>query len=441
MINNRLIAAQVVHRVVFKQDSLEVAIADLFQHHFCPSKVQAIIKAYCFGTLRWFIQLNYIISLLLFKPLGKKHHDLLCLLCVALYELMHMRTPAYAVVNETVNTCIALRKPWAKNLINQVLQQFIDRQSKISKKITGRLDALYAHPVWLIKLLQQAWPMDWRNILNANNYQAPLFLRVNLLQTSIQAYQALLKNHQIETLAVENCPTALKLMTPCSVDQLPGFHAGLCSVQDIAGQKVPSLLKLKPGHNILDACAAPGSKTCHLLESEPGLNKIVAIDIQKSRLKKIYENIQRLKLPIHKFQLITSDATEPSHWWNEQLFDRVLLDAPCSATGVIRRHPDIKLLRQPHDIKQHSQLQLMLLTKLWPLLKADGLLLYTTCSVLPEENEHMIAHFIKTHADARVEAINIPEALLTSHGRQLLPQEQGHDGFYYALLSKKINNF
>lgn len=438
MQNPRFIAAKIIHQVIFFQQRFENAYSSAILHSHCPPQTQALIKAYCFGTLRWFIQLNHITNLLLHKPLSKKHHDLLCLICIGLYEIMHMNTPPYAIVNDTVNAAANLHKPWAKGLINKTLKQFIEKQPDILKKISGIAEVLYAHPPWLVALFKEAWPTHWQEILKANNHQAPMFLRVNLLQTSVSAYQKLLTHHHLESATVENCPTAVKLTTPCNVDKLPGFQAGLCSVQDIAGQYVAQLLQLQPGQIILDACAAPGSKTCHLIEHEPQLTKIVAIDNQETRLKHVYENINRLKLPLNKFQLLIEDATQPDNWWNGQLFDRILLDAPCSATGVIRRHPDIKFLRLAKDINQYTQKQIMLLNKLWPLLKTNGYLLYTTCSVLPQENEQVAAHFVKNHHNAKVELINVNHALSLPYGKQLLPTENGSDGFYYVLFKKEM---
>ena len=438
MINTRVVAVKVITQVYHYHRNLDSAFSSVLSSLKSSPQEISLIKAYTYGTLRWFIQLQFIVNLLLNKPIAKKYPDIHCLLCLGIYEIKFMHKPPHAVVNESVNAVKILKKNWAAGLINKILKRYLLEADELENKIEVKTWVKQAHPTWLIQLYQKSWPELWRSILEANNHPAPMFLRINRLQTTLPNYLQLLHHHQINAEPIEGLPNAIHIVKPCSVNELPGFLAGLCSVQDISGQQVIPLLKLEPDHLVLDACAAPGSKTCHMLEYELRLKKMISIDSNHERLKLILDNIHRLKLPTNKFELITGDASLPSHWWNNQLFDRILLDAPCSATGVIRRHPDYKLLRQPKDIFQHAHLQYLLISKLWELLKPGGLLLYTTCSILPEENELIIQAFVKSHHNVTLKPIQIKDAISLQYGKQLLPKINGNDGFYYSLLEKKI---
>ena len=258
-------------------------------------------------------------------------------------------------------------------------------------------------------------------------------LRINQQKTTREAYLQALKNSDLKACGGKLTDTAIYLENPCPVEELPGFFDGLASVQDEASQLVSPLLKLNPGLSVLDACAAPGGKTCHILESEPSLTSVLALDIGESRLPGIEENLQRLGL---QAKVKAADASQPDQWWDGNPFHRILLDAPCSATGVIRRHPDIKILRQSQDIERLAQQQLTLLQNLWPCLAPEGLMLYTTCSVLKAENEQTVERFLASREDAKYQAIAADWGLECAFGRQLLPDTKGSDGFYYALLQK-----
>ena len=326
-----------------------------------------------------------------------------------------------------------LKKSSLKGLLNAVLR----RAQREHEALLAELDrdpVLHtAHPRWLQKRLKADWPEQWQAICAANNQHPPLLLRVNRRQGSREQYLAEL---QAAGIAAEPCAFSrdgIRLPEACDVKTLPGFMEGRVSVQDEAAQLAADLLDLAPGQRVLDACAAPGGKTCHLLEAEPGLSHVTAIDLEQSRLARVRDNLDRLGLDA---ELIAADGRETKVWWDGKPFQRILLDAPCSATGVIRRHPDIKLTRQEADIAALAQLQGELLDALWPTLEVGGILLYATCSVLPQENSDNIGAFLARTPGARELDITGPFGLKQAHGRQLLPQDGGHDGFYYAKLIK-----
>ncbi len=293
--------------------------------------------------------------------------------------------------------------------------------------------AAVSHPDWLIKQIEQDWPQQAQQILLENNQQPPMALRVNLARISRDQYLQQLSEQGIEAVAVSFCPSAIILDKPVAVDLLPGFAEGLVSVQDTAAQLAAGLLDVQAGHRVLDVCAAPGGKTAHILEHQPQLKELVAVDVDESRMQRVSDTLQRLKLPA---TLVVGDAANPQDWWDGQLFDRILLDAPCSALGVIRRHPDIKLLRRAEDIKPLQALQKNILHAVWPLLAPGGIMLYATCSILKQENEQQIDAFLAEHPDAVELPIDAAWGFAGSHGRQIMTGESAMDGFYYARLGK-----
>jgi len=348
------------------------------------------------------------------------------------------RIPEYAAVTETVAAVKELKKPWAKGLVNAVLRN-VQRQkspSTASCFSTTADEAQYEHPQWLIDRLRNGWPERAEQLLQVNNTKAPMTLRINALQTTRDDYLAQLRDAAISAQPGALCEHAVILDTAVSVEQLPGFADGCASVQDEAAQLSSGLMKLSPGLAVLDACAAPGGKTCHLLESEPTL-QVIAVDNSEQRCTLIRDNLQRLKL---EAQTVIADATHPETWWKQQcdghLFDRILVDAPCSATGVIRHHPDIKLLRKPTDIPALAATQVKLLQALWPLLEPGGYLLYVTCSILPQENDDVIASFLESVPEASIDAMDTAWGIRTRFGKQLLPALNGHDGFYFCRMTK-----
>lgn len=424
----RATAARVIADVVQKKQSLNAVLTVALP--LLPDNERSLCQQLCYGVLRWHPQLNAISQQLLSKSLKEKDADIAALLLCGLYQLRDLRIPSHAAISETVNATKTLGKKWAKGLINASLRNYQRQQEEIDKKLQQSDSAHYAHPDWLIQSFKQDWPEQWQAILNAGNQQPPMMLRVNQQKESQQNYLTRLAEADIPATAITGCPEGILLDKPCDVYQLPGFTEGDASVQDGAAQQVASLLDLKSGLRILDACAAPGGKTCHILEHAPD-NEVTALDIAANRLQQIQQNTDRLQL---QATLIASDAADIDNWWDGQLFDRILIDAPCSGTGVIRRHPDIKLLRRADDIDSLDAQQKQLLNTLWPLLKPDGLLVYTTCSALKQENEHQIANFLHHHPEAQeIEASSAP-ANRRPFGYQRLPGDDNLDGFYYACL-------
>lgn len=446
--SSRALAAQLLVQILQEGRSLN----SILHEKLTNRKDRSFIQEICYGVIRWYWQLDGVLNQLLTKPLKQKDIDIQALLLTGLYQLIHLQTAPHAVLNETVQAARELKKEWATKFINGVLRQFLREQNKILEKTATLPAAKYSHPQWLLTMLVNVWPCQWEHIVDANNQRPPMTLRVNRLQNNREEYLQLLQNNNIEAQIASHTTSGIILKTPCDVTALPGFMDGKVSVQDAAAQLAAGLLDLQPRQRILDACAAPGGKTAHLLETEPNLAQLLAIDIDDKRCKKITENLQRLKLEnadfeknnparqedeaLTKIQVLSADAKQPSTWWDGKLFDRILLDAPCSATGVIRRHPDIKYLRRKEDIAAISDTQLELLNTLWALLKPGGILLYATCSILPQENSQVLEFFLNTHADAMEKKIDVPWGTPLTVGRQIITGNNNMDGFYYGRLEK-----
>ncbi|MGZ5008548.1 MAG: 16S rRNA (cytosine(967)-C(5))-methyltransferase RsmB [Methylobacter sp.] len=427
--NTRLIAARVLSRVLQDGQSLTAALDNAFLT-IDSAKDRAFIQALCYGVCRQFHRLDFILSQLLDKPL--KDVDVKALALVGLYQLNFMRVKPHAAVSETV--LAARKKPWAKSLLNAVLRTYLREQEGLEHKADKFQVAALSHPDWLIKQVEQDWPGQALNIFLENNRQPPMVLRVNLAKTDREQYRQLLAGQDIAAEIVDFCPSAIRLDKPVPVDLLPGFTDGLVSVQDTAAQLAAGLLDVQPGHRVLDVCAAPGGKTAHILESQTLLKELVAVDIDESRMQRVGENLRRLKL---QAKLLVGDAANPAAWWDGKPFDRILLDAPCSALGVIRRHPDIKLLRRAEDIGQLQALQKSILHAVWPLLAPGGLLLYATCSILKQENEQQVQAFLAEHSDAVELPINTGWGIAGACGRQIMTGQSAMDGFYYARIGKQ----
>lgn len=429
--NPRAHAARLLQRVIHGGNSLTAVLQD---PAFPPARSQerALVHDLCFGTLRWYWQLAIILAQLLNKPLKAADKDMECLLLVGLYQLLYQRVPDHAAVHATVDACKALGKGWASKLVNGVLRNFLRQRDKLLAAIQHDPSSRYAFPAWLLQRWQQAWPDDWEAMAAASNLPAPLTLRVNWQQHSTAEYLALLQQADLTAQAHPCVPSAVQLAEPVPVDALPGFASGAASVQDAAAQLAAFLLDAQPKMRVLDACAAPGGKTAHLLELTPTL-QVTALDSSAARLQRLEENLARLRLTA---RVVAADAAAVASWWDGQPFDRILLDAPCSATGVIRRHPDIKLLRRPTDIAALQQEQAHIMDSLWSTLQIGGKLLYVTCSVLPEENHLQVQAFLQRHPGACVQALPTTWGRAMPVGRQILPGEQLMDGFYYALVAK-----
>ncbi len=427
--NTRLIAAKVLTSVIRDGQSLTAALNNTLGV-VESDKDRAFIQALCYGVCRNFHRLDYILSQMLDKPL--KDLDVKALALIGLYQLKFMRVKSHAAVSETV--LAARKKPWAKALINALLRSYLRGQEGFEQKADNVKSALVSHPDWLIQQIEQDWPMQAQQIFQQNNEQPPMALRVNLANISQYQYLQKLRDQGIEAEAVSFCRSAILLNKPAVVNILPGFNEGWVSVQDTAAQLAAELLDVQIGHRVLDVCAAPGGKAAHILEHQPKVRELVAVDIDKLRLQRVNDNFQRLKLSA---KLIVGDASKPEDWWDGQLFDRILLDVPCSALGVIRRHPDIKLLRRAEDINTLQVLQQRIMTAVWPLLAPGGIMLYATCSILKQENEQQIEAFLATNANAIEVPINADWGLVRRYGRQILTGESAMDGFYYALIRKE----
>ncbi len=429
---SRKTAALIVHRVLDQGESLGSLLGPQLAGLDDPRQ-RALAQELAFGTLRWSYRLEALLARLLRKPLKKKDRDLHALLLVGLYQLLMLEMPAHAAVSETVEVARGLGKDWAAGMVNGVLRNAQRQSAALLKAVDATAAAHWSHPHWWIERLQQDWPDNWQQILEAGNQRPPMVLRVNRLQVTREDYLQQLRAVGIEALPLPFQESAIRLQQPAAVDSLPGFREGRVSVQDGAAQLCASLLDLQAGQRVLDACAAPGGKTGHILESAPQLERLLAIDVDETRLQKVRENLQRLQL---NAALLAADAGTPQSWWDGKLFDRILLDAPCSASGVVRRHPDIKLLRRPADLRSLSQQQLRLLEALWPLLASGGMLLYASCSVFRQENSDNLRVFLDRHADASELPLQAEWGKVLPVGRQLLPGEHDMDGFYFACLTK-----
>lgn len=429
----RYLAARIINDVTDGR-SLTEALDAILQTVKEP-RDRAFVQAVCYGVCRYYSRLDVLLSHLLKKPMNAKDGDIHALLLVGLYQLIDMRVPAHAAVSETVNASEKFKKPWARGLINAVLREYQRSHAQIEESMQDDEEAVYAHPAWWITMLQKAWPEQWQTILTANNERPPFSLRVNQSHSDREAYIARLAQQMPDANVqiISETVSGITLDPPVHAEELPGFAAGDISVQDGAAQLSAELLDLAEDQRVLDACAAPGGKLTHILEIQPNLSSCVAIEKDAARLSSIKENLHRLK---QHATIICDDAANIDVWWDKEQFDRILLDAPCSASGVIRRHPDIKLLRQPTDIKALAAEQLRLLTALWPLLKPGGKLLYVTCSVFPQENVETLKKFLAAHSDAQEEKIKASWGLACDIGRQILPGMHGMDGFYFACLRK-----
>jgi len=429
--NPRAVAVSILTRVVRDGQSLSSLLPQGLDS--LPPERRALAQELCYGTLRWWPRLELMLGELMDKPLKKKELEVKCLLLMGLYQLAYMDIPPHATVSETVAISLVLRKNWARGLVNAVLRRFQREQKALEARLEKSPVAATAHPTWLLEMLQQAWPDDWSAIVEANNQRPPMTLRNNRSRQNREHYLDELQAAGLPALPAEHCPDALTLEHPMGVEQLPGFNEGRVSVQDAAAQLAAILVAPEPGMRILDACAAPGGKTGHLLEICSDI-ELFALDIEKNRLERVQQNLDRLGVSAN---LIAADAAQPEQWWDGNPFDRILLDAPCSASGVIRRHPDIKLLRQANDIAQLSRLQHRILKALWPTLRPGGMLVYATCSILPQENGEQLANFLATQDDAEGLLMEAPWGRPAGIGRQILPNQDGMDGFYYACIIKQ----
>ena len=399
----------------------------------------SLLHQLCYGCTREFFRLDTLARQLLKKPFQTKDYDLYAVLLLGLYQLRDLRIPEHAVVHETVELTRLLNKNWATGLINAVLRRYQREAITLDQSLSQHSDTYHwNHPQWMLDKLQHNWPDHWHTILVQNDIKGPLTLRVNKHLLSRHDYLLKLQQEGIGAKAGTMCEQAIILDEAMDVHQLPGFDQGWCSVQDEAAQLSGNLLGAQAGEHILDACAAPGGKLGQLLELLPESTSVTALELSEARTQRIRDNLQRLNFS-HRCQLINGDAASQA-WWDGHLYDRILLDAPCSGSGVIRRNPDIKLLRQNEDLLKLASLQLSILANLWSLLKPGGTLLYATCSVFPQENERIIERFCKQQADAIHQPLDLPWGLVRPLGQQFFPQLHSHDGFFYAKLIKSTDS-
>ncbi|WP_017902516.1 16S rRNA (cytosine(967)-C(5))-methyltransferase RsmB [Pseudomonas asplenii] len=429
--NPRLAAAKALAAVLGGKASLNSSLPA--QLDKVEARDRGLTQDLAFGAARWQPRLSALAAKLLQKPFKAADADVEALLLVGLYQLLYTRIPAHAAIGETVGCADKLKKPWAKGLLNAVLRRAQRESTELLAELERDPVVRTAHPRWLQKALKAFWPEQWETICAANNAHPPMILRVNRRHHSRDTYLKLLGDAAVAARPCDYSRDGIVLDEACDVRNLPGFAEGWISVQDEAAQLAADLLDLAPGQRVLDACCAPGGKTCHILEAQPQLAGVVAVDLEAKRLLRVRENLDRLGL---EAELIAADGRDTASWWDGKPFQRILLDAPCSATGVIRRHPDIKLTRQADDIAALASLQGELLDAMWATLEVGGILLYATCSTLPTENTEVIEAFLARTSGARELDIAGSFGVRQPHGRQLLAQEGGHDGFYYAKLIK-----
>jgi 16S rRNA (cytosine967-C5)-methyltransferase len=426
MKNTRLLAAEILLNVVDEGRSLSdelprvLAQTELDQHAF----VQQLV----YGSTRYYFALDELIQTIVTKPIKGKERLVHMLLAVGLYQLWQLEVAEHAAINETVQATIDARKNWAKNLVNASLRRF-QRERDVLLADMRRRDSF---PGWLNKRLRIAYPDHFQTICEQSNIPGPMTLRVNRRFMTREDWLLLAVKEGLVAHSTDSSSVGVTLASPVPVAALPGFNDGAVSVQDEAAQICGQILNVQDGEKVLDACAAPGGKTGHLLESAD--IQMTALDVDAARLPRVEENLSRIGLTA---SLLVADAADLDSWWQGEKFDAVLLDAPCSGTGVIRRHPDIKLLRKSADIKHLAAVQAKLLDELWRTIKPGGRMLYATCSILPDENAQQVEAFLSRTEGAVAEDLPIQPDVETSVGAQWLPQENGHDGFYFALLRKQ----
>ncbi|RKR06923.1 16S rRNA m(5)C-967 methyltransferase [Kushneria sinocarnis] len=397
---------------------------------------RGLMRALCFGVCRQLPRLQALAGELLRSPLRQRDLDIQALLLIGLYQLYEMRVPTHAAVGETAGAARSLNKAWATRVLNGCLRRADRERDALLARVDEHPEAYWSHPQWLLERLRRAWPQQWEAIATANNVPGPMTLRVNTRRISRDSCLERLDAAGIGATPCLHSSEGISLTQACDVEQLPGFAEGELSVQDEAAQlAAPLLLRdLPAAARVLDACCAPGGKTAHLLEQRPDL-ALTGLDSDGERLTRVEATLRRLGLTA---TLRHADATG-TRWWDGTPFDALLLDAPCSGTGVIRRHPDIKQLRRDSDIASLAELQDRLLDTLWPMLAPGGRLVYATCSVMPEENQQRIEAFLARTPDARTLPIEADWGSPAGPGRQLLPAINGHDGFFYAVLTRSAD--
>lgn len=421
----RSIAVSILKEVVKDKHNLSDSLLKYKTHSDFP-----LISEFCYGVCRHYYALRSILCSMLDKPFKAKDLDVELSIILGLYQLEFMSIKPFAAVNETVKLSKALKKSWAKGVINALLRRYQREKDSIMAGLENDEAYQLNHPTWFIKKLKAA-SYDVDTICQANDKRPPIYLRVNLKKISPDAYLKLLHDQNIDAALCSYTDKTIVVNSKINVPELPGFDKGYVFVQDLAAQLSTQLLGLSDNLSVLDACSAPGGKLTAILETSYNLKRVVGIDSNERRVLKIHQNLERLELSA---EVLTLDACQANEHFQDQKFDRILLDAPCSALGVIRRHPDIKLLRSPNEVREAVARQKMLLESLWALLAPGGRLVYATCSVLPEENDEQVIAFLKAHSDAKPADFQLPVGNAKQVGWQIEPGEA--DGFYYAIIER-----
>ena len=427
-INPRLVALGVLERVIKSHQNLDVVLRETLDK---TESNASFVSELCYGVVRWHLLLEKVISSLSHKKIKNKNLDVQIIIELGLYQLYYLRLPDYAAISETVNLCSLIGKSWAKAWVNATLRTSQKKFTSLDQLLKNNT-MQHAHPTWLAQRIENAWPKESLEIFQANNKHPPFYIRINSQVVSTTDYLDKLQAIEINA-KIYGSGLSLLLSEAIDVERLPGFKEGYASVQDYSAQLAAPLLSAKADEYVLDACSAPGGKSSHLLELAPQCH-LTCLDASKNRLVRVRENLKRLN---QTADLKVAKAECPDDWWDGRLYDKILIDAPCSGTGVIRRHPDIKILRNEEQIIRIAQLQANLIKNLWPLLQPGGLLLYTTCSILPEENHHIIEQFFSNRTDYDSQEIPADYGIQMAFGRQRLPGIHPGDGFYYCLIKKK----
>ncbi len=432
-LSTRAVAANALTLVAGEGKSLDAVLSQALDLLEDP-RDRAFTQELVYGVLRWYWKLLPQLQSLLRRPLRRRDRDVEMLLLAGLYQLQYLSTPPHAAVAATVEACVEFDKAWAKKLVNGTLRNAIRGAATLDELAMSSVSTRTAHVEWFVRTLQSDWPAHWETILAADNEYPPCTLRVNALQGSRDEYLETLALAGIQARPTKYSVQGIRLDKPIPVESLPEFEQGRVSIQDEAAQLAATVLDLTDCARVLDACAAPGGKTAHVLESNPGHLSVVAVDRSAHRVALLSDTLRRLRLSAITH---TADTTRPEDWWDGTQFDRILVDAPCSGSGVIRRHPDIKIHRRENDIRKLVDQQIALLDSLWLLLKPGGKLIYGTCSVLRAENDRVISRFVAGGKGIRMDRIKAAWGVATDCGRQIITGEQYMDGFYYARLVKE----
>jgi len=426
----RLVAARALATVLDHRVNLGEALADL-DRQLTDGRDRALVRRICNRVLRDYPALEWRLSQLLRKPLPRKAREIHFLLLLALDQLIEGREPAHAVVHASVAAARSAGQHHLSGLVNAVLRNQQRRAEELEARMPLEPALRLGYPAWLLDMIQHDWPDHWQAIAEAGNRKPPIWLRVNRRRSTPDKLCRKLAANGIEAAASPRFADALRLDHPARVSSLPGYAEGEFSVQDAGAQAAAALLELEDGQRVLDACAAPGGKAAHILECANVT--LTALELDQHRAERIGQTFHRLGL---NGRVVIGDAATPEVWAGTDRFDRILVDAPCSATGVLRRHPDIRWQRQPGDIEENARLQSRILDSLWPLLAPGGLLVYASCSILHAENRDQARDFIARHADAQSYEVELEDAVATDPGRQILPGSLDRDGFYYVRLRR-----